>query len=749
MGRRSRIGLAGTLVAGMLVVPMTARAEQSGEPQAETFAFTVVDQVDVVTRYGDTMNIDLCFPSHDGETPAPGPFPVIGELTPYANLFTVNPGGQAPCFMPEGVKTGYVGARINSPGSGDSQGGPWDYGDPGYALRHYDAIEWLGTQPWSTGKFGSIGGSGVGVSQVQTSAYRPPHYTTAIFQVSTGDPYLQLKPGGLRHSTELLACTIPGLAVTANNGVYTPPTGPEQVERMVDHQRRRVNNPSTSTAGHCPPVHGSWGHPVRDGYWDQRTARLDLVEMPVWVQGSPDDLFSLGSQDDYFLLGSRDKMFSMGFTSHAGNKGDFDQHAEAMRWFDHWLKGIDTGIAEDLENRRFRYNVFPDFVAKSAADYPIPQTRYTDFYLSPGAPDPLAAGSLSLEPPTEAGSADYVYLPTDGKDWNPFGAGESLDQRVEAGGRVTFVGDVLTEDTEVTGPITMKLFASATATDTDWVGKLLDIAPDGSQTHARSNGYLKSTFRTYENDYRIQWDTPPGEIVEYDIEFYPTTWMFKEGHRIGLSISSADLVEIYPNPNPAQITVHYGPEHPSAITLPVIPDAATDPVEDGVSVACVDCAVEVRAGQRATAQLEVTNTGSKATTVSLSSVAPQRWEHSVAPERIDLDAGESKTVVLSVRPPNNARDTHEVTVSATSADGATGSDTVTVAVSRPGGGPAGAGPQDAGDVGPGGAANPDTDLWGPARLISAVTGAPGAPVLGLVLAILLGATWMRRRLTAH
>lgn len=504
-----------------------------------------------MTRYGDTMNIDLCFPSHDGETRAPEPFPVIGELTPYANLFTVNPGGQAPCFMPEGVKTGYVGARINSPGSGDSQGGPWDYGDPGYAHRHYDAIEWLGTQPWSTGKFGSIGGSGVGVSQVQTSAYRPPHYTTAIFQVSTGDPYLQLKPGGLRHSTELLACTIPGLAVTANNGVYTPPTSPEQVERMVEHQRDRLDSPSTSSLGHCPPVHGSWGHPVRDGYWDDRTARLDQVEMPVWVQGSPDDLFSLGSQDDYFLLGSEHKMFSMGFTSHAGNKGDFDQHAEAMRWFDHWLKGIDTGIADDLESRRFRYNLFPDLIAKSAADYPIPETRYTDFYLDGGAPDPLAAGSLSRTPPTEAGSASYVYLPTDGKDWNPFGAGESLDQRVEAGGRVTFVGGVLTEDTEVTGPITMKLFATTTADDTDWIAKLIDIAPDGTQTHARSNGYLKSTFRTYENDYRIKWDTPPGEIVEYDIQFYPTTWLFKQGHRIGVSISSDDLVEIYPNQNPA------------------------------------------------------------------------------------------------------------------------------------------------------------------------------------------------------
>jgi hypothetical protein len=531
---------------------------------AEEYEFTVLDQVDVTTRYGDKMNIDLCFPSHDGINIAPGQFPVIGELSPYV------PTGQADCFMPEGVRTGYVGARVNSPGSGDSDGGVWDYGDPSYSLRHYDAVEWLGVQPWSTGQMGTIGGSGVGVSQVQLAPYNPPHLTTSIFQVSTGDAYISLKPGGMRHATELLVCAIPGFMVTGQNQMYLPPSDQAQAERMLRHQRDRLDNPSTSTPGHCPPVHGSWGHPERDGYWDDRTAKLDQVNFPVWVQGAQDDLFSLGSQDDYLRL-NHPKMFSFGLTSHAGNKPGFDQTAEALRWFDYWLKGIDTGIANDLQNRRFRYNVFPDYIAKSAADYPIPATQYTAFYLNSGSPDPLAAGSLSLTPPTSEGAADYVYVPADGKDYNPFGAGEALDQRAEIGGRVTFLGDVLTEDTEVTGPITMKLFATTTATDTDWVGKLIDVAPDGTWTHARTNGYLKSTFRSYTGDYVFQSDTPPGEVVEYDIQFYPTSWMFRAGHRIALSISSADLGEIYPNPNPAQISILYGPEHPSAITLPVIP----------------------------------------------------------------------------------------------------------------------------------------------------------------------------------
>lgn len=560
-------GLTGILLAGGLAAaPLSAKAPPD-EPRV--YEQMVLQNVFVETRYGDLMNIDLCFPSDDGTTIAPGRFPVIAELSPYV------PAGQASCegVFAEAVRRGYVGAHVNSPGSGESDGAPWNVGDDGYALRHYDAIEWMGTQPWSTGKIGTIGGSGVGVSQLQTAPFRPPHLTTMIPVYSTGDSYLSLKPGGMRHATELLVCSIPGTMVTTQNGLYLPPQDQAQVERMVEIKKDHVTN--TQGRPFCPPLEGSWAHPVRDGFWDAQTAQLDQVTIPTWIWGSPDDLFSLGSEDDYLLLGTKDKMFSFGFASHAGDKPGFDQTVEALRWFDYWLKGIDTGIKQDLRTRRFRYNVFPDFIPKEAAEFPIPGTQYTDFYLDAGAPDPMAAGALSLTPPTAEGSSQYVYTPTDGKGYNPFGAGESQDQRLEVGGRVSYLGEPLAEDTEVTGPITMKLFATTTATDTDFVVKLLDIAPDGgSWTHVPTNGYLKGTFRGYEGDYRTQSDIPPGEIVEYHIKFYPTSWQFKAGHRIGISISSGDLGEIYPNPNPAQVQIVHSPEHPSAITLPIIPSDA-------------------------------------------------------------------------------------------------------------------------------------------------------------------------------
>jgi putative CocE/NonD family hydrolase len=559
---------------GLLVVmALLGLTQTSAGAREHTYESYVLKNVFVETRYGDRMNIDLCFPSNDGVTVAPGRFPVLAELTPYMSAGQAQcgeTGGSNELLIPEAVKHGYVGAHVNSPGTGESDGGPWDYGDPSYALRHYDAVEWLGVQPWSTGKVGTAGGSGVGVSQVTLAPYRPPHLTTSIMEVSTGDAYLSLKPGGMRHGTELLVCAIPGGKASAEQGLYTPPTSQADVDNMIRIQQSRVFN--TQGVFHCPPLHGSWAHPTRDGYWDARTARLEKVRMPVWVWGSPDDLFSLGSQDDYFLLGSKDKAFTFGFNSHGGSKPGFDQTKEALRWMDYWLKGIDTGIKRELETKRFRYNVFPDFVTKSAKAYPIPSTRYTNFYLNTGSPDPLATGSLTLNPPKAEGSSTYVYTPTDGKGYNPFGAGEQPDQRAEAGAsRVSYLFDPAAKDTEVTGPITMKLYASTTATDTDWVGKLIDVSPDGTWTHVPTNGYLKGTFRSYKGDYRKQWAIPANEVVGYDIQFYPTSWNFKKGHRIGVALSSGDVGETYPNPNPAVITVHHSPKYPSAITLPVIP----------------------------------------------------------------------------------------------------------------------------------------------------------------------------------
>lgn len=559
----------------------------------------------VTTRYGDSVAVELCFPAVGGKR-AGGRFPVV------AGLIYTSAAGSNPCAAQlDYVKAGYVYAEIQVPGSGGSEGGPWNYADKDWALRNVDAIEWVATQKWATGKLGTIGGSGNGVSQLWTSQYRPKHLTTMIPQVSSHNGYDMQYPGGIRSVALItLLCGIPGGLTTAENGIYAPPTSPEQAQEMLTIKERQVSEGRASA--YCPPTYGSFQHPTYDAYWrDLNTSHIENVTIPVWVQGSWDDLFVNASQHDYLTFGSKDKMLSMGYVSHAGASPGFDAVKQSIRWFDHWLKGIDNGIVADLRNGRFQYQSWEEWKPKQAAQYPIPGTRYTPYYLGAGSPDPLATGAVGASRPTADGSDSYVYNPASGavvggpysgfarahNQSNPANRdavayvdpGGRGDQRLEQGGRLAYLGQPLTKDTEVTGPITATIYASSTAADTDFVVKLLDVEPDDPTpgAHAPSGfwhevqpGYLKGTFRSYKGGYTTPVPIPAGKVVKYEIEIWPTSWMFRAGHRIGLSIASSDSLAAGPNPNPAQVTVFHSRQYPSHVTLPVIPPGATRYVHD-------------------------------------------------------------------------------------------------------------------------------------------------------------------------
>jgi hypothetical protein len=403
-----------------------------------------------------------------------------------------------------------------------------------------------------------------------------------------------------------LLCTIPGVLTYGANGVYTPPTNASQANEMLAIQEQKVQEAQTP---YCPITYGAWSHPVRDAYWDtQGTSQIQNVTIPVWVWGSWDDLFVNGSQSDYLTFGSSNKMFSMGYTSHAGDStaGAFFQVPQMLRWFDYWLKGINNGIVQDLQSGRFQYQTWEEWKPKQASNYPIPGTKYTPYYLSAVPPDnSLANGTLAAKAPgsADSGSTSYAYSPVSGavaggpfsgfarlhNQSNPsnrdalayYDPGGRGDQRLDADGRVAYLSAPLAKDTEVTGPITMTLYASTTAGDTDFVPKLLDIWPDNgspSQSSPLSGywtevtpGYLKGCFGSYQTDYRSCTPIPTGQVVKYQIEIWPTSWMFRAGHRIGISIASSDALAAGPSADPSQVTIYSGSPYPSEVTLPIIP----------------------------------------------------------------------------------------------------------------------------------------------------------------------------------
>ncbi len=308
-----------------------------------------------------------------------------------------------------------------------------------------------------------------------------------------------------------------------------------------------------------------------------------------------------------------------------------------LRWFDRWFKGIDNGIDRDPPVRIFVMGggdghrnedgrMYHGGRWRWEEEWPLARTRYSNFYLHQG-------GALSNDPPEEPSSGStYAFdpqnpVPTVGANVSSLAAlkpippntpdpsqilqSSRVEQIVEAGGFdqregskffgsrapylplgsrhdvVVFQTEPLEGDVEVTGPIQVLLWASSSAPDTDFTAKLIDVYPPSEDY---PEGYaLNLTDGIIRARYRDSWEHPellkPGEIVQLTITLYPTSNLFKAGHRIRLDISSSNFPRFDVNPNTgepiglsrrtavAENTVYHDAQHPSHVTLPVIPVA--------------------------------------------------------------------------------------------------------------------------------------------------------------------------------
>ena len=590
-----------------------AAATGSSPPHEAIYNSQVDTTVHVPTRYGDQLTIDLEFPAVDGKQ-APGRFPVITCLCYIGNVDTV--GINFTAGKSAFARAGYVAATVRVPGSGTSEGGPWDMSSTKWQQENYDAIEWLGTQSWSDGNVGTIGESGNGMSQVFTSQLRPPHLKTMIVEASGADSYDTLMPGGMLSMQILLfACGIPGALTSLMQGVPVSPVNsnnltltPAELKYLLQADTKKLL--TANVTPFCPLIDGWYNHPTRDSFWTGGPlAKIQNVTIPVWAWSGWDDIFRRAIPNFYTNVGSSQKMLTMGLNSHEspGGGDGFDQTAEALQWFDHYLKGKDNGITQQLTDDGFRYYVNEGFDWKSAPSYPIPGTDYTPFYLNSGSRSLLTQGSLSTSAPTTPGQNGYLYTPVSLRNLtaltdnlteveddlvNPFdpnnpkndnGTDNNLtngDQRLDTGpDTVTYISAPLARDVEVTGPVTATLYAKTTAKDTDFVFRLIDAFPSdqngprGTQRgfwKLATEGNLKGAFRTYKDDYAKATPIPTGKVVRYDVQGYPTSYLFKKGHRIAITISSSEAPMLLPNLNPAAVTIMHSAQYPSEITLPII-----------------------------------------------------------------------------------------------------------------------------------------------------------------------------------
>ena len=569
--------------------------------------------VPMTTRDGVTLRADVYRPA------GPGRFPVLLSRLPYDKNLRHRP-GDIDVF----VEHGYVVIMQDTRGRFASDGDEY-YPLIWEAHDGHDAVEWAAGLPYSDGRVGTMGQSYLGATQYLLAPTRPPHLL-ASFPVSAPadfhESWVYHSGGAFELGWQIPYAILMARDTIARRGLtekllpdlerVLAPAPTPWAPPLSDAAYRRL--PLMAWADQLAPVARYLGDYLRqpaDGppWWDVDVERRHAeIAVPMYHVTSWYDIFLHGGIANFvglrraaatlaararhkLLIGPWAHLFPYtNPTSTGTGEADFgpaaliDLHEIQLRWFDHWFKGVDTGLLEEPPVKIF---VMGENRWRDEADWPLARTRYTPYYLHSGGRANTASGDGELSPRPPAGEpADhFVYDPDDPV---PTRGGNTLilamgvqDQRpAEARDDVlVYTSPPVTEALEVTGPLVVVLHAASTAPDTDFTAKLVDVSPDG---YARNlaDGIVRARYRESRESPR---PLAPGEVATFRIDLWATSHVFAAGHRIRVDVSSSNFPRFDRNLNTgedqatgtrrqaARQTVFHDARYPSHIVLPVIP----------------------------------------------------------------------------------------------------------------------------------------------------------------------------------
>jgi putative CocE/NonD family hydrolase len=607
-----------------------AMAGYQGSPQE--FDATWERDVMVPLRDGIRLATDLYFPARNGQLAA-GQFPVIVERTPY-DKHSLGLVAKGKFF----ARHGYVCAVQDVRGRFASEGEWYAFADEG--PDGFDAVEWLGTQAWSSGKVGTIGASYAGSDQHALANLRPPHLAAMVPYVAMHNYHTNsMRQGGcmeLRFYNYAFR-----MAETSKEALADEKLGALLADAHANVGEwfgRLPMKLGVTPLRHLPSyerwVYDVMTHADYDDYWKRIGYNVEEywdvhANVPMLLLGAWYDSYARSTCENYVQFTRRHKgpcRLMMGPWTHGGHavshSGDADFGIDApiddfngflLRWFDWTIKGLNTGIENEPPIRIFVMGTGDGRKALNGHlnhggqwrfehEWPLARTRWTSYYLQPDGglaptlPPPSAPTAYRFEPwnpvPTIGGniSAAENIMPAGGFDQrgrpDVFGATDRLPLAVRRDVAV-FASEPLSEALEVTGPLAVKLWAASSAVDTDFTAKLIDWYPPSPDY---PDGYAlnleDSIIRArYRNDRSKPELMHPGEVYPFTITLFPTSNVFKAGHRIRLDLSSSNFPRFDVNPNTgepigkharqaaADQQIYHDPDHPSQIVLPVIPPA--------------------------------------------------------------------------------------------------------------------------------------------------------------------------------
>ncbi|MCH9038175.1 MAG: CocE/NonD family hydrolase [Chloroflexi bacterium] len=580
---------------------------------ATQYSIKVDFNVPVTMRDGVTLYADVFRPD------AAGQFPGLITRTPYDKGAQANRVGTLDAIR--AATNGFATVVQDVRGRFASEGDFYTFVNE--INDGYDSIEWLADQPWCTGKVGTYGISYVGATQWLAAKSNPPSLT-AMAPGFTASDYHEgwAWQGGAFELGFNLSWAIGALS-SANWAKLSKDIGknPSDLEALITAKDSLAGGFSHLPVKDMPhlkdgiaPYYYDWlAHPEYDDYWKAlciEESHSDIT-VPALNVGGWYDIFMGGSIRNFTQMrkngateqARNGQRLVIGPWIHNGtplnvsgnvNFGTrssslaVDLQGMYLRYYDHWLKGEDNGVADEKPVRIF---VMGDNQWRFEDEWPLRRADETRFYLhSKGRANSLNGdGSLSQEMPGNEPPDIYHYnplypVPTSGGGLccDPgFMAPGAFDQRPieERQDVLVYSTPPLERDVEVTGPVSVTLFATSSALDTDFTAKLVDVEPNG---YARNltDGIVRARYRHPRQPAAF---LTPGEVYEFRIDLWATSNVFKKGHRIRLDVSSSNFPRFDRNLNTGgpiggetdfvsalQNVLHSG-EHASYVTLPVVP----------------------------------------------------------------------------------------------------------------------------------------------------------------------------------
>ena len=535
----------------LIQIIVLASAAVAAEPPSPPTYGVRMENVWIPMRDGVRLAATLYMP--DGAKPGEK-FPAVLNYLPYRKDDSTAAGDYPTnAYF---ARRGYVGARVDIRGFGSSEGRPTDreYSEQ-EQIDGEQVIHWLATQPWSNGKVGMYGISWGGFNALQMAMRNPPELKAIIATDATEElfhddiHYID----GLMHvdEFELNMDMAPGMTGAPDYTLDEKVLGPrfEAAPWSLDyfeHQRdgefwRSPVRPLSEIKVPCFLIGG-----LADGYRDSIPRMLEQVKAPVkalvgpWNHSNPNDA-DFGPRIEW--------------------------REDAVRWWDYWLQGRDTGVLQDPKLVIFMRHWFPpdpnlETVPgewRAETGWPPHDARASVFFLQ--------ANHTLARTPAESDVHRLKYIPSIGVEAG-FWWGELLsDQRPVDAFSLVYDSAPLTEELAVMGRPHALLRASADAPLANWFARLSDVAPDGTVTQITGAGLSGAQRESISDPKPLE----PGKTYALDVEMHLTTWVFPKGHRIRLSVSNALWPMVLSTPYNMTTALQLGGASGSRLSLPVVP----------------------------------------------------------------------------------------------------------------------------------------------------------------------------------